>query len=191
MAGRPLEFDRVEALSRAVDAFWCHGYEGLPTTVLAKEMGVSKSSLYNTFGTKRELLIEAVAAYTNAKAEAIRQIAASQDLLTQMRTFLLDIVHNNDDGMGCLLVNTAAELGLHDIGVRQLLQSGFQSVSDAFELLVIAGQRSGEFKRDLDSTKAALMIVTTIAGLRVLAKAGVPTHQLATAIEHPLAFIAA
>ncbi|AQV92554.1 TetR/AcrR family transcriptional regulator [Cupriavidus necator] len=191
MAGRPLEFDRDEALSRAVDAFWCYGYEGLPTAVLAEEMGVSKSSLYNSFGTKRELLLEAVAAYADAKAAAIRQIAASPDLLGRMRALLLDIAHNNDGGMGCLLVNTAAELGLHDFGVRQLLQSGFQSVSDAFELLLIAGQRCGEFKRDLDSAKAALMIVTTISGLRVLAKAGVPAHQLATAIEHLLAFVAA
>ncbi len=191
MAGRPLEFDRDEALSRAVEAFWCHGYEGLPTTVLAEEMGVSKSSLYNSFGTKRELLLEAVSAYADARAAAIRQIAASPDLLRQMRALLLDIAHNNDGGMGCLLVNTAAELGLHDFGVRQLLHSGFQSVSDAFELLVIAGQRSGDFKRGLDSAKAALLIVTTISGLRVLAKAGVPTDQLAIAIEYLLDFIAA
>lgn len=191
MAGRPLEFDRDQALARAMDAFHCYGYEGLPTAVLAEEMGLSKSSLYNSFGTKRELLLESLAAYADVRATTIRKMAGSPDVLGQMRALLVDIAQNNDDGMGCFLVNTAAELGQHDFGVRQLLQSCFQSVVDAFELLVLAGQRSGELKRDLNSARAALMIVTNIAGLRVLAKAGVPPEHLTTAIEHPLTLLAA
>ncbi|AQV96416.1 TetR/AcrR family transcriptional regulator [Cupriavidus necator] len=190
MAARPIEFDREEALTRAVDAFWCYGYEALPTATLAEQMGVSKSSLYNTFGTKRELLLETIAAYVDTKAGAIRQVAASPRLFQPLKALLLDIVQDNDNGRGCFLVNTSAELGLHDVGVRQLVHSGFQAIMDAFELLMIAGQRSGEFKRDLDSANMTLMLVTTIAGLRVLAKAGFEAHQLAPAVENLLATIA-
>ncbi len=38
-------------------------------------MGVSKSSLYNTFGSKLQLLLEAIGAYANAKVRAIREAA--------------------------------------------------------------------------------------------------------------------
>lgn len=183
MAGRPIEFDRDQALMRAVHAFWHYGYESLSTNILAEEMGVSKSSLYNTFGSKRDLLLKSIIAYTDTKVAAIRKVADSDHPLTQLRALLFGIAQDNDGGRGCLLVNASSELGLHDAGVQQLVRSGFQAILDSFELLVISGQLSGAFKSDIEPTESALAIVTTIAGLRVLAKAGVTAAQLAPVIE--------
>ncbi|WP_052495195.1 TetR/AcrR family transcriptional regulator [Cupriavidus basilensis] len=186
-----MEFDRDQVLMRAVDAFWHYGYESLSTNILAEEMGVSKSSLYNTAGSKRDLLIESVIAYTDTRVAAIRQTAGSDHPLKELRALLLNIAQDNDGGRGCLLVNMSSELGLHDGGVQQLVRSGFQSILDSFELLVISGQLSGAFKSEIEPAESALAIVTTIAGLRVLAKAGFSASQLAPAIENLTAGLAA
>ncbi|WP_454742971.1 TetR/AcrR family transcriptional regulator [Cupriavidus necator] len=181
---RSIEFDRDEVMARAVDAFWRYGYESLPAHVLAGEMGVSKSSLYNTFGSKRQLFLEAIEIYANAKALAIRNASEAQRLQEQLRGILLHIVKDNDGCRGCLLVNTSIEFGSHDPEVRRLVRAGFQSIKAAFEFLFIAGQRSGQFKRDIDPAIWAMTLIAGIAGLRVLAKAGYTERQLSPVIDN-------
>src|SRR5882757_9592917 len=40
MAGRPREFDRDEALAKARDSFWAHGYEGTSISDLVGALGL-------------------------------------------------------------------------------------------------------------------------------------------------------
>ena len=187
---RPLEFDRDEVLMRAVDAFWRYGYEALPASGLANEMGVAKSSLYNTFGSKRMLFLQAIDAYAKGKVTAIRQLTGSPRVREQLRALLLSIARDNDAGRGCLLVNTSTELGLHDPEVRQLVRSAFQSIRAAFESLLTIGQQSGQVRSDADPAVSALTLITCIAGLRVLAKAGYTERQLSPVIDNFLPCIA-
>ena len=63
MAGRKLAFEREIALSNAMDLFWEKGYHGTGLTELLKRMGIKRQSLYNTFGSKRRLFLEAIAYY--------------------------------------------------------------------------------------------------------------------------------
>ena len=44
------QFDHDEALSKAMGAFWAHGYEATSMQDLVDCMGVNRGSLYATFG---------------------------------------------------------------------------------------------------------------------------------------------
>ena len=61
---RPKEFDRDTALQEAVDLFCNHGYEGTSTDDLLQAMRISRQSLYDTFGDKRQLYLEALQHHT-------------------------------------------------------------------------------------------------------------------------------
>ncbi|SEU28380.1 TetR/AcrR family transcriptional regulator [Stigmatella erecta] len=61
--GRPREFDRDEALARALEVFWQHGYEGTSIASLTGAMGITAPSLYTAFHSKEALFQEAVAHY--------------------------------------------------------------------------------------------------------------------------------
>lgn len=56
-----MEFDRGEAVARAADTFWECCYGTISANELAERMGIGKSSFYNTFGSRIELLREAIA----------------------------------------------------------------------------------------------------------------------------------
>lgn len=184
---RPLEFDRNQALTCAVDAFWRDGYGPSSANDLAAEMGVAKSSLYNTFGSKRDLLIEAIPHYSSSRTAAVRSKLAGRHTSARLRTMLLGIARRNDEGRGCLLVNTAVEVGPHDEGVRKLIKAGFDSMQNAFEEVIRAGQSSGDIDPKVDPKKQALVLVAGIAGLRVLAKGGFTKEQLAPFVDTLLA----
>ncbi|MDQ2988377.1 MAG: TetR/AcrR family transcriptional regulator, partial [Pseudomonadota bacterium] len=102
---RHLEFDRTEVLARAVDAFWRVGYEALPALEIAQAMGVAKSSLYNTFGSKRNLFIESVDHYASSQRSKLVARASSENAGVLLRQILLEVVSDNHSGRGCFLVN--------------------------------------------------------------------------------------
>lgn len=61
--GRPIEFDPEKALDAAVDVFWCKGYEATSMSDLLTAMKLSKSSLYQSFGGKRQLFTRCLTRY--------------------------------------------------------------------------------------------------------------------------------
>lgn len=183
---RHLEFDRGEAVARAVDAFWQMGYEALPALEIAQAMGVAKSSLYNTFGSKKNLFIESIDHYADSQRLKVCAGSKSENVALLLRQMLMEAASGNNAGRGCLLVNTAAELGARDSEVRQHVKAGFDGMRDAFATLVRAGQDAGHFNPDVDPYRYAVILVTGIAGLRVLAKSGFSGVDLNPAVENML-----
>ena len=61
MAGRKLAFDRAIALGKAMDLFWQKGYNATGLTELLEHMQIQRQSLYNTFGSKHDLFLQAIA----------------------------------------------------------------------------------------------------------------------------------
>ncbi|WP_124381520.1 TetR/AcrR family transcriptional regulator [Ralstonia sp. SET104] len=184
---RHLEFDRTEVIARAVDAFWRFGYDPLSAMEIAEAMGVAKSSLYNTFGSKRDLFLESVDHYANSQRSKLVARAGSENAGGLLREILLEVVSGNNAGRGCLLVNTAAEFGARDGEVCQHVKAGFNGMMDAFANLIRAGQEAGQFKSGVNPHQYAVILVTAISGLRVLAKGGCSADELNPVIENILA----
>src|SRR5258708_13073293 len=61
--GRPKGFIPDEALDRAVEMFWEHGYEGVDVDRIARAVNVTKPALYRAFGDKPTLLLKAIERY--------------------------------------------------------------------------------------------------------------------------------
>lgn len=175
---RPLEFDRAEALSRATGAFWQDGYQYVSATELAEAMGVAKSSLYNTFGSKRDLFIEAVRHYAEQQRAKIFKMATHRNVVAQLREMLLDVARHNECGKGCLLVNTATEIGERDPVVSRHVLEGFERLEQAITELIRCGQANGQIDPAIDPQRIAIILLGGIAGLRVLAQAGFSERRL-------------
>ena len=71
--GRPLEFDPNAALEAAMHQFWSKGYEHTSLQDLVTAMNLSKSSLYQAFGSKQQLLQRCLGRYADQFAAQLRQ----------------------------------------------------------------------------------------------------------------------
>src|SRR5260370_24970957 len=63
LMARPKEFDRDVAVARAMSVFWSKGYAATSTDDLLQAMKIGRQSLYDTFGDKRRLFVEALERY--------------------------------------------------------------------------------------------------------------------------------
>lgn len=66
-SGRPRKFDEQEVLSRVMNSFWEHGFRDATFEQLVSDSGLSRSSLYNTFGGKEALFDKAMQLYLDNK----------------------------------------------------------------------------------------------------------------------------
>src|SRR4051794_5154642 len=60
---RPKAFDEDAALVQAMELFWQHGYAGASLAELTACMGISRQSLYDTYGDKHGLFLKALDRY--------------------------------------------------------------------------------------------------------------------------------
>src|SRR5260221_2847252 len=67
---RPREFDRDEALERAMSVFWSKGFTATSTSDLVEAMRIGRQSMYDSFGDKRALYLEALAHYQQQSVTA-------------------------------------------------------------------------------------------------------------------------
>ena len=57
---RHKEFDRDEALHKAIEVFWARGYNATSIQDLVEHMRINRQSIYDTFGDKHALYLESL-----------------------------------------------------------------------------------------------------------------------------------
>ena len=126
--GRTQAFERDVVVRAARMLFWRVGYDGASIPELEKATGLSRSSLYNSFGSKRGLFDAAVQSYLD---ELIRprlaplqaEVVAPGALLTYLAG-LRDAFENLQSmpaSYGCMLINAASTPLAEDEHVRRVI----------------------------------------------------------------------
>ncbi|MEW5421275.1 TetR/AcrR family transcriptional regulator [Amorphus sp. 3PC139-8] len=110
--GRPRCYDEAAALDAALQVFWSQGFEATSIDDLTSAMGISRSSFYSAFGSKEQVFLAALKAYS------ARALGALQDMSQQPAgdpvPAMLSALASPDGGpRGCLLVNCITELAPH------------------------------------------------------------------------------
>ncbi len=108
--GRAKGFCVETALSRALEVFWRHGFEGASMTQLTAAMGITRPSLYATYGNKAELFGKALDLYDETymgfACEALAASSSREVVRLLLAGFIL-MVTDNGQPRGCLSTNGA------------------------------------------------------------------------------------
>ncbi len=166
-------FHLDDAADAAMRVFWKKGYAATSMQDLVEGTGLSRSSLYNTFESKQGLFQHALRRYHCQTAANVALLAEDGSAISRVRLLLLQIVQDEMADVaccGCLVANTALELGGRDSMVASLLAEHFAALETALTALMQRGQEQGEIAADKSPIALARFIVATIQGLRVLGR---------------------
>ncbi|MGZ3764371.1 MAG: TetR/AcrR family transcriptional regulator [Mucilaginibacter sp.] len=171
---RTKDFDENEVLKKAVILFWRKGYSATSMQDLVDELGISRSSLYDTYGDKHTLFIKALETYkesaTIKMCNIVSNTLSAKDAIRQLLEInALELIGDNQH-KGCFMINAAVEVAPHDDEVSNIVCQNDQHIEDAFYQAIKKGQESGELANKQDARALARFILNTIKGIRVSAK---------------------
>ena len=171
---RPKAFDRAQALQAAMQVFWVKGYEATSLEDLLAAMKIGRQSLYDTFGDKRALFMEALVQYRELLEGYLRGcLADAPTVKAAFRRLFMQVVDEPEahQRRGCLLINSAVELAPHDPETAQFVVAYQRATERLFRRSLELAQERGELAADRDARALARYLVSAIQGLRVMAKA--------------------
>jgi TetR/AcrR family transcriptional repressor of nem operon len=171
---RTKDFDENEVLTRAMHLFWYKGYSGTSMQDLVDGLGISRSSLYDTYGDKHALFIKALEKYKESASGEMCNIVSNsvsaKEAIKQLFVFTTRELLSDEQHKGCFMVNSAIEVAPHDKEVSDMICQNDQQVENAFYQAIKKGQQSGEVTSKQNARALARFIVNTVKGLRVSAK---------------------
>lgn len=152
--------------------FWRVGYEKTSIELLMREMGIAKQSLYDTFGDKRKLYLNALAYYrdqTNGEMEHMLNTARLvKDGFTKLLYDLAGETREQHE-RGCLLLSANLQRDPGDAVVAEFLRDNQAKVEKILVQALRRAQKQGELSRQSDPDALARFFVVTIQGMRAMA----------------------
>ncbi len=171
---RAKEFDEAEVLDQALELFRARGFKHTSFSDLVEELGVSRQSLYDTYGDKQSLYQTALKRYLDRGLDNIRRMLDDPGQVRPIfaRLFETMITVNCEHGSsGCFMVNSMVELSPHDAETRALAQTHAREFEGLFASRLSAAQRKGEIAKSKDPVALARFFYHTILGLAVSSRA--------------------
>ncbi len=179
--GRPQAFLPEEALDRAVEMFWEHGYEGVDVERIAHAVHVTKPALYRAFGDKPTLLLKAVERYAiTYGAPMIAAFQAEPDIHKAVTAFCEATAKTatGDARSGCMMAAAALGQSERVAEIRSYLAKGLTATADIFAQRFEQEMKAGHLTRTLSARVRARALVDVMQGLLLRAKAGVARKEL-------------
>jgi AcrR family transcriptional regulator len=179
--GRPLAFNQEEALNKALNVFWSHGYEGTSMAELTEALGINKPSIYAAFGNKEALFRKALTRYRVGPVafvgEAMKAPTARQ-AVENLLAKAVDFFSNKSMPSGCMIVQGALTCGQSSSAIQQELiayRGNFETtLINRFEL----AKAQGDLSPEVNSKQLAKYIATIHQGMSVQATSGATREEL-------------
>ena len=173
-------FDPDDVVLGALSAFWQRGFERTNMPELLNSMGVGRASFYNAFGSKRDVFLRILKLYFETVdahlAGLIANASDSESAAKSLVDGILDVARSTESSTtgwrGCLIGNTALELGADDQEIVNQLRIGVDVLRAQFKKALSLPSAKGVKRSRVEIERGALHLVASVQGLLVLAKSG-------------------
>lgn len=184
---RPKSFNENDVLRTIEETFRRVGYDGASLEVLTRATGLNRSSLYNAFGCKQDMMRRAAETYTARNCAILTDTLAGRPFREAARAFLRMCV---EPGLqGCLLGNLVAERAEAEQEDRAFLAAKLAQMEAAMAQCFAAAQRDGEIAAEADPDELSRYLMATAQGLRILSQTGLEPARLLETIDRALSAI--
>jgi TetR/AcrR family transcriptional regulator, transcriptional repressor for nem operon len=171
---RSKTYDDDLVLEKAMNVFWVHGYEATSVRLLEKEMGINQFSIYASFKNKKNLFINALRKYREYVIINRFQPLLQEDAgFAELEKFLLNAASSKKEQKekkGCLVVNTAGELGEHDPEIAKEINRYYDFIRNMILKVLENAVEKGEIPANTDIEKQASFFLGVMQGISVAGK---------------------
>ncbi|MFJ6748142.1 MULTISPECIES: TetR/AcrR family transcriptional regulator [unclassified Streptomyces] len=179
-------------LDEVVQVFW---RQGMPTTgiqALVTATGVSRSSLYATFGNKEGLFTAALDRYiAQHSTPAFAALSQAPAGLTSIEEFFAGLIGIRCSGAvagwGCMVTNAHAGPECADPAVRDMLQAHHTTLQAAMRSALATAADLHQLRPATDLDAAAAVLSTLAYGVNLRSRAGADAETLTAAVSAALA----
>ena len=175
------------ALTKALDLFRTRGYRATSMRDIAMHIGVSRSSVYATFGDKHALFLQALrhdgTLCRTPGLAALAESAAPRQAIVNVFESAVAVAVEGRARNDCLLINTAMELLPNDREVAAIVEGALLELEGNFRTAVERGIASADISRQVDATQTARSLLSLFLGLQVLVRSR-PDEPLLRAVVH-------
>jgi AcrR family transcriptional regulator len=182
MLGRPRNFDRDEALKRALMVFWKHGYDSTSIALLTESMGIGAPSLYAAFGDKRALFDEALDLFSKTygafTVQALTEEADARAAVERLLRGAAVAFTGSGHPPGCLVITAATNCSPQSAAVQKRLKSFRARTVRALEEKIESAKSSGRMPAAVDAHALALFYSSTLQGMSAQARDGASREEL-------------
>ena len=188
--GRPRGFDRDVALRAVMLLFWKQGFDGTSYTDLTRATGMSKPTIYATFGDKIELFRKAMTFYAEQSMtvyqDALEQPTAREAVEACLR-LARGLNDKTDEPLVCFLVQGALTGSADTKELRTELSALQRQATQLLQKRLDQGKRKGELPPNANTKVMAEYFTSVVTGLSVQASNGATTRDLHQVIEMAMA----
>ncbi|WP_035053987.1 TetR/AcrR family transcriptional regulator [Andreprevotia chitinilytica] len=182
--GRPRCFDRDQALRRAMEVFWKHGYEGSSLACLTEAMQINSPSLYATFGSKEALYKEALDLYDSEAGAVINAVLngepRARDAIAAMLSATAQCVSNPDQPAGCMVLISALNCTPENACVWQHLHERRERAVGLLRARLERGVADGDIPASVDLQMLTAFYIGIRQGMAMQALDGASREVLAS-----------
>ncbi|GAA4623149.1 TetR/AcrR family transcriptional regulator [Actinoallomurus vinaceus] len=188
---RTKEFDPDAVLQKAMELFWERGYEATSMADLVEHLGIARASIYATFGGKHDLYLKAYERYIQSRdlnvVEALSQPGPALPAVRALVHAYADESATDPHRRGCMVVNTAVELGSRDPQAARRVEASWDTVETALTSALTRARAQGELAANKDPRALARFLLVLLQGMRVLGRAHPDPARLRDAADQALA----
>jgi TetR/AcrR family transcriptional regulator, transcriptional repressor for nem operon len=187
------EFNRDEALHKAMELFWARGYEAASIQALVKHMGINRQSLYDTFGDKHALYLQALERYREVESrklfELLERSGSVKRALRQLFTGVIERSLGGRERRGCFMSNAMSELAGRCKETAARTGSNKAAIEEAFYRALLRGKKEGELKRVQQPRAVARFLFCSLQGVLLTAKAAPDRETLEDVVKITLSVV--
>ena len=167
------QFNKDEALDKAMQAFWTRGYEATSMQDLVDCTGVNRGSLYATYGDKRALFLSALRSYDERRRRMLAELERRlhpREAIRKVFSSFIDETSETGINRGCFLTNTALELAAHDPEIKQIVSAAQEDVEGFFVRTIKRGKADGSIPGHVKPQDTASVLLASLLGVLVLVR---------------------
>lgn len=192
--GRPQEFDSQTVLDSALEVFWTQGYEHTSLQDLLESTGLSKSSLYQEFGSKHELFEKCLVRYTQMMVTGLKQKLASSispiDFIEEVLLCAALESKETSRPRGCFIFNTVSEFSQNDRSISLIISTSLVAFKDIFSEALAIAKKERLISGSINIKDTSSYLVTSMSGVRCMVKGGTSETETRSVVKMILKIIA-